>query len=391
MLYPQGPELLVISPLTAHKSKAGYIVLTSKFIAGMQAFADRWVGPVTAMVRLVQQADSSLDHEEFIPSEHSFAVEERPKSETELHVRMTRSAIVLGGPPLRGTHKVYQVIVTEYSFRTKCAIASEDGSSLLRRSKRCVNIAFSEWKAQRRMRHMAGIQCNGIPTFRAYGDLNSRVLLFFDNRIKQADLIVEKALRARLERLTSERAALRLVFSGRLIPRKGVDAIPRVADELRRLGVNFQFDICGAGICEESLRQEIRLRRLDDFVHFRGVLRFREELLPFVRESADLFVCPHIQGDPSCTYIETLACGVPIAGYANEAWVGMCRLSDAGWTTPMKRPELLASKIAELDRDRSAIARASLAARTFAAANLFEQTMDARVDHLMSCMNATPT
>lgn len=31
-----------------------------------------------------------------------------------------------------------------------------------------------------------------------------------------------------------------------------------------------------------------------------------------------LFVCCHVQGDPSCAYLETFGSGLPIVGYANR-------------------------------------------------------------------------
>src|SRR5262249_16164737 len=96
----------------------------------------------------------------------------------------------------------------------------------------------------------------------------------------------------------------------------------------------------------------------------------------------DLFVCCHRQGDPSCTYVETMACGVPIVGYGNEAWEGLARVSGAGWVTPVGEPIKLAERIAALERDRSALSNAAHAALDFARSHSFEKTFPRRVEHL---------
>jgi glycosyltransferase involved in cell wall biosynthesis len=111
---------------------------------------------------------------------------------------------------------------------------------------------------------------------------------------------------------------------------------------------------------------------------------FETELVPFVKEWADVFVCPHRQGDPSCTYLETLGCGVPIVGYANEAFAGLVQHSQAGWLVPLDQPRRLASTIAELAADRAAIAAASARALDFGRRHRFETTFAARTQHLLA-------
>ena len=111
----------------------------------------------------------------------------------------------------------------------------------------------------------------------------------------------------------------------------------------------------------------------------------KTELLPLVTDDVDLFVCCHRQGDPSCTYTETMSCGTPIAGYDNEAFQGMVKHSGTGFLSPMDRPRALARLIADLNSDRPRLADASLAALDFASAHDFESTMSGRVEHMLSC------
>jgi colanic acid/amylovoran biosynthesis glycosyltransferase len=184
--------------------------------------------------------------------------------------------------------------------------------------------------------------------------------------------------------LRSGGSMLRLAFSGRLVAMKGADHLALVADDLRRLGIAFSLDIFGDGDLRPKIESQIRRMQLERFVKLHGVLDFETELMPRVTRNVDLFVCCHPQGDPSCTYLETMSCGVPIAGYDNEAWAGLVRVAKAGWTSPMNNPKALAELIVRLNADRPALARAALASRDFAAGHLFEKTFSDRIAHLLS-------
>src|SRR6185437_9992877 len=109
----------------------------------------------------------------------------------------------------------------------------------------------------------------------------------------------------------------------------------------------------------------------------KGNMDFRTELVPFVTDQVDLFVCCHRQGDPSCTYLETMSCGVPIAGYDNEAFRGVAAHSDSGWLSPLNRPDLLAARIAGIARNPAELAVHSQRALGFARRHTFERTFAA--------------
>lgn len=126
------------------------------------------------------------------------------------------------------------------------------------------------------------------------------------------------------------------------------------------------------------------MRQLEDCVALRGVLNFEEEWIPTLKAKADVFVCCHPQGDPSSTYPEVMSCGVPIVGYANEAFVGIVEQSGSGWLSPINDPHALAEVIASLAEDRTKIARGALKAREFAETHCFERTFSKRAKHLVS-------
>ena len=69
-----------------------------------------------------------------------------------------------------------------------------------------------------------------------------------------------------------------------------------------------------------------------------------------------------------------MSCGVPIAGYDNEAFVGVVKHSGAGWLSPIGDLAALAKLVAELHRDRRRLAEAATHAREFALGHTFEAT-----------------
>lgn len=377
-------ELLVVPPLTAHRAPSGNLVLTQKFIDGMVEYARWWPGAVTTCVHVTEQPDNSLDHVEIDPSQIPFAVEQRPIGKQEWARRTASAALVLTRHPISNAR---YVLITEKLFRTHRQIATDAVSNPLVRWRRMLRTAISEWKLYRAIPHAAGVQCNGTPTYEAYRKINSNCLLFFDNRITADQLVSAQDLSRRLDRLATG-SPLRLVFTGRLLYIKGADHLAKVAGELKKRGVSFEFNVCGDGELRANMERQISEMGLQNQMVLRGTLDFKSELLPYVQREADLFVCCHVQGDPSCTYVETMACGVPIVGYANEAWESMAPVSEAGWVTPLNDPEELARQIEMLDQNRERIVSASHAARAFAEKHLFEQTMRKRVEHLLGCLDS---
>jgi colanic acid/amylovoran biosynthesis glycosyltransferase len=152
----------------------------------------------------------------------------------------------------------------------------------------------------------------------------------------------------------------------------------------RHIGVQFHMTICGGGTLAKSIRANILRRDLSNYVACPCVLEYKSELVPLARQKMDLFVCCHRTGDPSCTYLETMACKVPIIAYANEASEGVVRESGTGFITPMSQPDRMAAEIAGLNSDRQALVEAARKSLEFAQKHTFERTFRARIDHLCS-------
>lgn len=388
---PGTPNELVLLPsLTAQRGPGGGLILTRKYMSGTAELARTWPGPVTSLVRLSDTPTTDMDHAEFLPGEAETELEIRPEDDAGLAARLASAAAVLGflSREEAGTARLCQglgvpiVFTAEYSPTTERQILDAEVSNPILRLRRRLWLWRTERIRRKALGIAAGLHCSGTPTYEAYRHLNGNTLLFFDNRVSRDGVISDADLDAKIARM-KRTAPLRLVFGGRLIAMKGVMELPRVAADLARRGVPFQFDIFGSGPLKDALEAQIRGQGLQDRMALCGVRDFDTGWIPYLKEQADLFVCCHPQGDPSSTYPEVMSCGVPIAGYDNEAFRGIVRESRGGWVTPMFDAAALAGTIARLHANREEIAETATRARDFARQHVFEQTFANRAAHLV--------
>lgn len=383
-------ELILLPSLAAQRGRRGGLILTQKYMSGAAEFAKYWPGPVTSLVQVTDTPTSDMDHVEFLPDEAETGLELRPDGEQMLERRLASAAAVLAflSPFEASTARLCSRIglpitfTSEYSPKTERQIVNLTVENPLRRWRRKLWLWQSERSRRDILRYAGGVQCSGTPTYNLYQKFNSNPLLFFDNRVRLADIVSEEEFAAKAQAIAAARP-LRLVFGGRLIAMKGVLQLPRFARELKRLGVPFSLAIYGAGDCEPSIRKELAAFGLEEQVRLGGVLDFESGWVPTLKREADLFICCHPQGDPSSTYPEVMACGVPIAGYDNEAFVGIVEHSNGGWPSPLNQPERLATIVARLHDARGELIAAAGRARRFAADHAFEHTFARRIAHLV--------
>ncbi|MBK8267392.1 MAG: glycosyltransferase family 4 protein [Planctomycetes bacterium] len=370
--------------------------MTRKFIDGMLEYMKYWPGSATVMAEADDRPNNNLDNIEVRPSDLPFDIVTMDWSDPSIDNVLRTASIVscslddwkqLHIPEICRRIGVPVVCVIEYTLRTRRQIIASGTSNPVLRLRRYLWASRMERRRRKAIRLAAGLQCNGTPAYHLYGKLNCNPMLYFDNRSNQSMLASDATIANRTRHLIDGRP-IRLAFSGRLAAMKGVNHLPRVANELRQSGVPFSLEIFGDGPLKQTIQQELTAINLLQNVHLRGTLDFATELIPTLTESVDLFVCCHPQGDPSCTYLETMACGLPIVGYANEAFAGMVEMSGVGVASPINKPEFLARAIVDLNRGRPSLCQASLQARDFASRHTFEQTFLARVRHLISASDA---
>ncbi len=385
------PELTLFLSLPSRETAPGSIEITKKALQGLNVYCEFWGGPVRVFMPPADGPSQNLDNTVIAVEDQPFSIAVRDFSDPEVKAAVARTGIVMGGPDHRlngmaeycRQRSVPYVFNCEYTLATRLQVLRSENLGFLRSVRRAMWERSQERANVRSVKLSAGLQCNGTPTYDAYQHIAKNSLLYFDSRVDEAMIPDDATIVSKFTKQDGG-APLRLCFSGRLSPMKGADHLPKVAAELSRRNVHYTMDICGAGPSEPEMRAAVTSAGLGDRVRFKGVLDFETELVPFVRDNVDLFVCCHRQGDPSCTYLETLALGVPIVGYLNEAFGGLLRHVDGGSAVPMDAVDALASAIesAAQPQGRSRLAAQAVAGATFARSHTFRATFRRRMDHL---------
>lgn len=384
-------ELIILPPLKAQLGQQGGYVLTKKYMEGVAELAKTWPGPITSLVEITQTPSTDMDHAEFLPYHPNTPLETRPDTQVALAERLKDAALVVTflapseellvticrkiGVPL--------VFWAEYSPKTEVQILKSESTNPLRRWRGQSWLKGATRVRRQMVAHSAGLQCSGRPVYDAYADLSPSPMVFWDNRVRSAEIITDADLARRAARLRAG-APLRLAFGGRLIEMKGIQYLPEFAQKLRQIGAPFQLDIYGSGPREADLRRQIAACGMEDQIVLKGALDFRTAWLPTLRSEVDLFICPHPQGDPSSTYPETMSCGLPSVGFDNEAFASIAASSGSGWIVPTGDTVALARQVATLHQDRDQIIAHARRARDFAQEHSFERTMQRRVAHFVS-------
>ena len=179
----------------------------------------------------------------------------------------------------------------------------------------------------------------GVPA-----DRIERLLLGVDTRDFTAatDVIGRRAQRIR------SGVPLTVLFVGTVSYQKGVWDLIAAAREVTR--EPFIFDVVG------ELQDEVK-RGLPDVppnVRLRG--KVAQHQLPSVYAEADLFLFPTIQDGFAMVLTQALAAGVPVITTTNCAGPELVADGVNGWVVPIRRPDLLVSRLRWCAAHRSQLA-----------------------------------
>jgi colanic acid/amylovoran biosynthesis glycosyltransferase len=364
------------------------IVMTRKLTEAVVEFQKLWSGPVKVLLEPqigeVEEVDQRTIHISELPFELEVIDYDSPLLADKL-----RNSVVLASVGYRQNHISALcrnigspcVYTAEYTLKTRCQIVNVTTDNVFLALRRRLWEKQQERRQRQAISLATGLQCNGFPIYEEYRGISQNSMIFLDTRITEKSLASAEQIAQRTQGRSRE-DVLRLVFSGRLNQMKGADHLLDVAQHLKQMGVNFHLYISGAGALESAMHARIQAEGLGEWITMMGVPDFHGEFLPFVKSNIDLFVCCHRQGDPSCTYIETMACGVPIVGYGNEAFAGLVEDAQAGWVVALDNTRAMAEKIAQLNSAREEITAMSYASLDYARNHTFRKTFEARVTHM---------
>jgi len=387
---PQG-VLTVLSSIGVCVFDNNEVILTKKFTEAMAAYACKWNGPVRILQQQINQTSDDMDNQRIPRDQLPFEIIIVDFLSDDMSEYLKGSALVLVAVGHQFNHistlcnalSIPCIYVSEYTLRARL-------QSLYQNTKNPFRLVYStlwninqERKQRKAIALAQGFCANGIPTYEIYKHLTPHPFLYFDNRILEDDLISPQQLKTRLASLNKKRP-IRLAFSGRLIKMKGVDHLVPLCRELDKLSCPYNMTIFGSGNMEQQIKEQIAHAQMGNRIHMTGAIDFRSALLPTLQNDIDLFVCCHVQGDPSHTYLEIFSCGLPIVGYNNEAFEGILRFSnmELGRSSPMGNKAALAKQIQLLDQNRNILADMSQNAISFATEHCFNKSFDRRIKHM---------
>lgn len=386
--------------LMAHSNPArmenGRVEIDRKFLAGMQGYAERINAPlITAHPELARDR-VLMDPVEVACADLPFRImtvkvdgwgRTLPADKPRLREEILRSQLVygdgLGALMMARILNIPYIPVLEYDLRTQVVVAAGGAKNGLRRVNAAIQCSWHHFTTRiPEMRHAHSLHCNGYPIYEDSERHNPNRLLYLDSRMSREFLIPAAQL---TERLASVRGRpLRLLYSGRYEHLKGAVDVLRVGLECLRGGLDVEMHLYGRGSLRSKLEELARLSDTAGRIQIHDSVPYPE--LVTIARTFDVFVCCHIQNDPSCTYLEAFGAGLPIVGYANRMWRSLAAHSRAGVVTPLGNPAAIADGIRRLSSDYVGLAALSSRALTFASEHCFEDEFTKRTDALNAAM-----
>lgn len=383
-----GNQLIVI-PSVPVWIEGDKLVFDRKFYDGMLMYIHLWCGSIKCLLNVAREPLPAFGVVRISRSELSFEVVTIPSTRIINDKDLKGGRVVLASADahdqLHLSHLCRElaikcVYVIENIVETRYQIIKLATPNFFKRLRRYLFIWNTERKRRLAFGLADGLQANGVAAYKEYQSLCGSIL-YFDTRVHESMIIKPAQLTERFKRSRSN-GRLNLAYSGRLINIKGADQLIELAERLRAMKVEFHLSIYGAGELFQQMSDQIKDRSLAGLVTLFGALDFKNELIPTIQKNIDVYVLPHRQSDPSCTYLETLSCGIPIVGYNNKSFHGLLEESDIGWACELDDIEGIANLIEELASNIKQVQQKSKRAMQFARQHDFERTYTSRIEQL---------
>jgi glycosyltransferase involved in cell wall biosynthesis len=200
----------------------------------------------------------------------------------------------------------------------------------------------------------------GRDLMKLYAPFTRNAKEFHDTSHLSHEIVSGNDVEQRLASLEAGRP-LRLVYCGRLVPRKGINrSIQLIADAQSR-GTDIDFDIIGGGEQENALRQEVEQLGMCGHITFLGRMPYGPQLLQKLATYDALLFTPLIEDTPRMIF-DGYAAGLPVIGsdigYNRER----SEAEGAAWLLPLDNMAVWTSRLIEFNRDRIRLRRLTEAA-----------------------------
>lgn len=104
---------------------------------------------------------------------------------------------------------------------------------------------------------------------------------------------------------------VKILFIGRLIPRKGFQRVVHALPALRKLSLHpFEVEVVGSGTAREDLDQLAQALGVSDLIHYAGTVSY--EQLEKSYQYADIFVLTSLSEGMPSVILEAMGCGLPV-------------------------------------------------------------------------------
>lgn len=160
--------------------------------------------------------------------------------------------------------------------------------------------------------------------------------------------------------LLSDKSSRKVLFSGRLVPYKGIAFLVEAFKSVN----NAELFIIGEGVLEEELKAAVAAAGLTDRVHFMGFVE--DAVLKSAFADCDIFVLPSVLKSEAfgIVQIEAMAYGKPVINTNLDSGVPYISVDgETGITVPPSDPAALSAAINKLVADESLRASLGAAAR----------------------------
>ncbi len=154
---------------------------------------------------------------------------------------------------------------------------------------------------------------------------------------------------------------IRLVCTGHLIKRKGVDLLIKALAEVVKVNDDVVLDVYGEGSEKENLRKMVENLGLLDHVFFKGLVPFKS--MPECYQNADMFVSMSRWESWGQMYLEAMACGLPVIASKNTGSESIIKDGEFGYLVEQEDFKDLSLKILALINNKKLRERFGLKAR----------------------------
>lgn len=380
-------EQLLMAHQNSAKVENGILTVDRKFHVGMTAYAKSILMPLLTVHP--ENVDESIMDPVQIPVKelpYRIMTVQVDRSRIPLASEMPRlksvvtaSKLVYGdgltAPAIARSVGIPYIPILEYDLQTQTIVATANVKNPIRRAVRIARTALNYRNSLDNLRHAHSLHCNGYPIYDATKPYNPNGLLYLDSRMSKDMIIADSELETRL---ANKHRPLRLLYSGRYEQMKGsLDAVLVALNCLLR-SFDIEMHCYGQGSLKADM---VRLAsNSSGRIVIHDAVTYTD--LVSIARGFDVFVCCHIQNDPSCTYLESFGAGLPIVGYANRMWQRLRDESHAGLSSPLGDPIKVTDSISQLIADPGLLANLSRKALQFANAHCYENEWAKRIDAL---------